>query len=139
MLLRYVQCSARTRNSPVKARRAYAVAALIVFAIEICIALFVRDSFIRPYVGDVLAVILVYATLRAATPLNLGSSLIATVSIALAIEIAQAFDLPGKLGLGGNAVARIVLGGAFDLLDLVASASGAALIVGMEAVWKKCT
>jgi hypothetical protein len=45
-------------------RPAYALAALIIFAIEVCIALFVHDGFIRPYVGDVLAVALVYAALR---------------------------------------------------------------------------
>ena len=35
------------------------------------IALFVRDAFIRPYIGDVLAVALVYTALRAIVPLTM--------------------------------------------------------------------
>jgi Protein of unknown function (DUF2809) len=119
------------------ARGIYALAALAIFAIEVVIALFVRDAFVRPYVGDLLAVILVYAALRAATPLNLASAVVATLSIALTIEIAQAFDLLGKLGLGGNEVAQIVLGGAFDVLDVLAYACGVVLIFVTEAMGKK--
>jgi hypothetical protein len=49
----------------------YAITALAIFAIEVLIALFVRDAFIRPYLGDVLAVALVHTALRAVTPLSL--------------------------------------------------------------------
>ena len=51
-------------------RWGYALAALVLFAVEVVIALFVRDAFVRPYLGDVLAVMLVYAVLRAVTPLE---------------------------------------------------------------------
>jgi hypothetical protein len=115
-------------------RPAYALAALATFAIEVLIALFVRDTFIRPYVGDMLAVVLVYAALRSATPLRQTSAIVVTLAIAFAIEFAQVFDVVEKLGLGGSQLARIVFGGAFDVLDLVAYAAGAMLVLAVEAM-----
>jgi len=113
-------------------RKTYALAALIIFAIEIVIALFVRDAFIRPYIGDVLAIALVYTALRAATPLSLHSALGITLAIAVAIEIAQAVRVLDALGLGGNEAARIIFGGSFDWLDLLAYAVGGIVIVLVE-------
>ena len=43
----------------------YAAAAVAVLLVEIGIALFVRDRVVRPYGGDVLAVIGVYLAARA--------------------------------------------------------------------------
>lgn len=43
----------------------YFIITVILFVIEILIALYVNDSFIRPYLGDVLVVILIYCAIRA--------------------------------------------------------------------------
>ena len=43
-----------------KKRAFYAAAFLILLAIEVLIALFVHDRFVRPYLGDVIVVIVVY-------------------------------------------------------------------------------
>lgn len=101
------------------------------------IALFVRDVFIRPYIGDVLAVAFVYTVLRAITPLAMIPAIATALTIALAIEIAQALDLLGALGLRDNQLARIVLGGAFDWLDLAAYISGAILVAGVELLMRR--
>ena len=110
----------------------YVVAAVLLLFIEVLIALFVRDAFVRPYLGDVLAVALVYAALRAVTPLRLVAALGVTLGIAFAIEFAQLFGLLGVLGLGDNRLARIVLGGVFDVADLAAYVAGAVVIVMAE-------
>lgn len=115
-------------------RRGYLVAAIVLFAIEVLIALFVRDDFVRPYLGDVLAVALVYCGLRAVTPLGVRAALFATLAIAFAIEIAQALQLLATLGLADNAVARVVLGGTFDWADLAAYLAGAGVIALIERV-----
>ena len=47
-----------------KKRIYYPIAMVIIFLVEVCIALFVRDRFIRPYVGDMLVVVLIYTFLR---------------------------------------------------------------------------
>jgi glycopeptide antibiotics resistance protein len=118
-------------------RLLYALAALILFAIEVLIALLVRDTFIRPYVGDVLAVALVYCALRAAMPLALWPAIITTLVIAFAIEFAQLLNLFDVLGLRSNRIAATVLGGSFDVMDLIAYAAGAFLIIVIETVRKR--
>lgn len=115
-----------------RGKRPYAYAALALLGIEVMIALFVRDAFIRPYVGDVLAVMLVYSTLRAVTPLRLASAIAITLVVAFAIEAAQALDLLGALGLRGNSLARTILGGSFDWLDIAAYTVGVLIALGLE-------
>jgi len=116
----------------VSQRGVYLIAAILIFAIEVLIALFVRDDFVRPYLGDVLAIGFVYAALRALTPLSFPQALAVTLAIALVIELAQAFGLLGALGLADNELARIVLGGVFDWHDLAAYAAGGAMIAALE-------
>jgi len=113
-------------------RRGYLIIAIILFAIEVLIALYVRDDFIRPYLGDVLAVAFVYAALRAVTPLSITHALGITFTVAVAIEAAQALGLLAALGLANNTVARIVLGGVFDWADIVAYAAGIAIVALIE-------
>ena len=45
-------------------RMGYLAAFVILFLIEAAIALWVHDRFIRPYIGDVLVVVLVYVFVR---------------------------------------------------------------------------
>lgn len=113
-------------------RRFYLAAAAILFAIEIFIAAFVRDRFVRTYVGDVLALALVYVTLRAVTPLRGASALATALAIAVTIEVSQALHLLAALGLSGNRLARIVLGGVFDWADIAAYLAGVLIVAGGE-------
>ncbi|RYD58130.1 MAG: DUF2809 domain-containing protein [Sphingomonadales bacterium] len=115
-------------------RPGYAVAALVVLLIEILIALFVRDAFIRPYFGDTLAVILVYLALRAVTPLRVLPAASIALAIAFAVEFGQWFGLVDRLGLGGSQVARIVLGTGFSLEDFAAYTAGALAVLAFEAL-----
>jgi hypothetical protein len=115
-------------------RRTYLIAALILFAIEVLIALFVRDAFIRPYIGDVLAVAFVYTALRAAMPLGLIPALATTLAIAVAIEIAQALNFLDAIGLRDNTITRTILGGVFDWADLIAYGAGAVIILVIERI-----
>jgi hypothetical protein len=117
-------------------RPAYAIVAIILFVIEVFIALSVRDGFVRPYVGDGLAVMLVYCALRTATPFGMIAAIITTLAFAFAIEFAQLFNLLDLTGLRGNGIVETVLGGAFDLLDLVAYAVGALIIAAAETAVK---
>lgn len=114
-----------------KLRISYALAAIAVFAIEILIALHVHDRLIRPYIGDSLAVILLYFGLRAVTPLRVVPAVLTALVIAFAIEFGQMFHLIDALGLRGNRIAGFILGGSFDVRDLACYVAGAmvALIV----------
>ncbi len=47
-----------------KSRLKYACGFITCLIIEILIALFVHDNFVRPYIGDVLVVVVIYFLLR---------------------------------------------------------------------------
>lgn len=51
-----------------KKRIFYIISFLVIFCIEVFIALYIRDSFIRPYMGDALVVVLVYSFVRIFIP-----------------------------------------------------------------------
>lgn len=115
-------------------RPGYALAALLVFLIEVGIALWVRDGFVRPYLGDVLAVVLVYLVLRALTALRVVPAALMALAVGVAVEAGQALHLLDHLGLAGNRVARVVLGSAFSIGDLFCYGAGAVLVIAGEGV-----
>lgn len=117
---------------PLTFRPAYALATLIIFIIEVLIALYVRDAFVRPFGGDILAVILVYTGLRAVTPLRVWPAVLAALGIAFMVEAAQALDLITHLGLHENAIARTVLGTSFSWGDMAAYVAGAVIVLVVE-------
>jgi hypothetical protein len=110
-------------------RWGYGLAALAVFAIEVVIALFVRDAVMRPHVGDVLAVVLVYLGVRAVTPLKVAPAVGLALAIAVIVELGQLFHLLDALGLAHDRLVRVVLGGVFDFKDLACYAAGAICVI----------
>lgn len=115
-----------------RVHRGYALLALVLFLTEVVIALFVRDRFIRPYLGDTLAVILVYAALRTTLCIDVIPAAATAFLIAVAIEFGQYFHLLDVLGLAGNGIARTVLGYGFELKDFIAYAAGALIVLAVE-------
>jgi hypothetical protein len=103
--------------------------------VEVGIALYVHDRVVRPFVGDVLVVILIYAFVRALfEPKNAALLAIGVLIFAYLIEIGQFFSLVSFLGLEKYALARVVLGATFDWMDLIAYSVGF-LIILMVDVW----
>lgn len=116
----------------IRPRGEYALAATALFLVEAAIALRVDDAFVRPLVGDALVVALVYCAMRAMTPLRVVPAVAMAFALACSVEIGQAFALVDRLGLGGNAVARVVLGTSYDLRDFAAYALGALATLAVE-------
>ena len=113
------------------------VFALLLFIVEVLIALFVHDGFIRPYFGDYLVVILIYCALRTiikASPLKVA---IAVLLFSYAIEVLQYFSIVDSLGLTNNKLARVVIGYGFEWLDLLAYTLGIVTVLFVEATVKK--
>lgn len=105
----------------------YFTAFLIIFIVELAIALFVRDNFIRPYVGDLLVVLLIYCFLRIfMKPYRFLP--LCVFLFAAAVELAQMFNFVDRLGLQDNPVLSIALGSTFDPADLVCYAAGCLLL-----------
>jgi hypothetical protein len=124
-----------SKGTAIPSRSSYAIAATVIFLIEVAIAAFVHDGFIRPHLGDSLAVILVYLAIRATTCMGAVASVATAFAIACAIEFGQYIGLVALLGLEQHMLARIVLGTGFDPADFVAYAGGAvAVLVGEAAL-----
>lgn len=86
--------------------------------------MFVKDTFIRPFFGDVLVVMLLFSFVKIFSKDNSIKIAIAVLLFAYMIEILQYFNFIEILGIQDNKIARVVLGATFDWLDLVAYTLG---------------
>ncbi|MFZ5746233.1 MAG: DUF2809 domain-containing protein [Pseudomonadota bacterium] len=118
-------------------RPGWAAAALALFTVEGMIALFVHDAFVRPYLGDSLAVALVHCSLRAVTRLRPMHAALAAFGIAALIELGQLVGILHLIGLEHSRLARIVLGSGYDPRDFLAYAAGAVAMLAVERAYLK--
>lgn len=105
---------------------------LLIFAIEVIIAMFVKDSIIRPYGGDILVVIMIYYFAKAfiyTSPLYIG---IGTLLFAYAIETGQYFNLVEILHLQENKIMRIVIGSSFSWGDMLCYTIGILICLAID-------
>ncbi len=112
-------------------RAGYALCFAGILLIEVLIALFVRDDFIRPYGGDVLVTVLICCFVRIFFPM-MRFLPVWVFLFAAAVEVGQAFDFVSLMGLGDIAFFRILLGSTFSWADIVCYAVGCALFWGAE-------
>lgn len=108
---------------------------LLIFCIEVLIALYVRDSFVRPYVGDVLVVVLVYSFVRIFLPTGIPRLPFYVFLFACFVEVMQYLQLVETLEITNRAV-RIILGSTFDWKDIACYAVGCILIVLFERIFR---
>ena len=109
---------------------------LIILVIEVLVALFIRDRFIRPYIGDVLVVALVYFFLRIFIPEKYPWLPAVVFVFAAAVEFSQYLSLADKLGIT-NPVLRTVLGSVYDTMDIICYGVGCAFLGAYEWVRRK--
>ncbi|MDF3076553.1 MAG: hypothetical protein K0S09_442 [Sphingobacteriaceae bacterium] len=112
--------------------KGYTIAAILLFVIELVIALYFHDEFIRPYFGDFLVIILLYCTVKAVVNLPVITTALGVLVFAYLIEILQYFDIVHRIGLGGSAVATTVIGTTFQWGDIVAYTLGTIAIMLIE-------
>ena len=116
----------------IKPDKYYFGAGVFLFITELSIALFVRDRFVRPFVGDVLAVVMMYCFLKAFVDWSVGKTTVIVLLIAFSIEVLQFFGLVRILGLEDSRIARTVLGTTFVWSDFVAYVAGAGMVLISE-------
>ena len=109
---------------------------LILLAIEVLIALFIHDSFVRPYVGDILVVAVIYFFLRIFIPEKYPWLPAAVFAFAIAVEISQRFCLVERLGIT-NPILRIVLGSVYDTADIFCYGVGCIFLFAYEWIHRK--
>jgi hypothetical protein len=100
--------------------------------VEILITLFVEHPMIRGSVGDILVVILIYCFIQAFFDWNKKKTIIGVGIFALVVEITQAFDMVGKLGVENNKFFSTILGTTFDINDIWAYVAGCSVVYLLE-------
>ena len=111
-----------------KKRLAYLLATMVLFGIELLIALFVHDKFIRPYVGDVLVVVLLYTFVRIFLPEGVRLLPLYIFLFAAGVELLQYFRIVELLGLSDNWILSVVVGSVFDIKDILCYGVGAVIL-----------
>ena len=119
-------------------RTAYLLATVLIFLLELFIALFVRDAFIRPYVGDMLVVVLVYTCVRVLFPEKPRLLPLYVFLFAAGVEALQGMRIVELLGLQNNRFFSVLIGTTFDWKDIVCYGVGCVMLGVWEVVlWKR--
>lgn len=120
-----------------KQRIIYTITFVLLLLIEVLIALFVHDSFIRPYAGDILVVMVLYCFIRIFIPDKFILLPLYVFIFAAGVEILQYFNLVQILGLENNAFLRVLLGSVFDIKDIACYGAGCVILGAYEMIKAK--
>ena len=115
----------------------YTIAFVLLLFVEVLIALYIHDDFVRPYVGDMLVVIVLYCFVRIFIPYRCSLLPLYLFIFATGIEILQYFRLVQVLGLENNTFLRILIGSVFDIKDIGCYGVGGFLLGIFELVKKR--
>lgn len=111
-----------------KQRIKYLITFTILLCIEILIAICVHDTFIRPYVGDLLVVVVLYCIVRVIIPDKYRLIPLWIFVFAAFIECLQYLKWVERLGIENNAFLHILMGATFDWKDIVCYGIGCILL-----------
>jgi hypothetical protein len=103
-------------------RKNYLLGFFSLLIIEIFIAIFIKDNFIRPYLGDFLVVIMLYCFLMGISRFAIYKSLFIVLVFSFTIEFLQLIDIAKLLQYQApkSIIIIIILGNSFSVWDLVA-------------------
>ncbi|MBR3781169.1 MAG: DUF2809 domain-containing protein [Clostridia bacterium] len=122
-----------------KSRLTYIIIFILLFAVEVAIAVLVHDDFVRPFIGDILVVMLVCAFLRIIFPERSKIIPVFATLFAVIIEILQYFDFVKLLGLENNVILSTALGRTFDIKDIVCYIIGGLIFFAAEIILRRKT
>jgi len=106
----------------------------VLLLIEVLIAMYVRDDFIRPYFGDFLVVILMYCFLRSFVDLEVRLTAMAVLLFSYLIEVLQYLNFVERVGLGDSELARTLIGTSFAWIDILAYTTGILTVLWFERI-----
>jgi predicted membrane channel-forming protein YqfA (hemolysin III family) len=119
-----------------KKRLIYLIVTILILIIEVMIALFVHDKFVRPYIGDVLVTILICSFLRIFIPKGVKLLPLYVFIFAAGVEVLQYFRIVELLGLSDNRFFSILIGSVFDVKDVVCYGIGCVIFFFGEKIIK---
>ena len=115
-----------------KIRLRYVLLFICFLAVEALIALFIRDNFIRPYVGDMLVTVLICLFFRAFFPIKSALLPLFVFLFSALVEIGQYFDFVALIGLSDNRFVSVLLGRTFSTADIICYGVGCLIFFSAE-------
>ncbi|TRO65483.1 DUF2809 domain-containing protein [Christiangramia sabulilitoris] len=88
--------------------------------VEILIAAYVQDDFIRPYLGDFLVVILLYCLLMSISNISVIKALLMVLTFTFALEFFQMINIVKVFQYQPPEFVMIAIGSSFSTWDLLA-------------------
>lgn len=105
---------------------------VLIFIIEVVIALYIHDSIIRPYFGDLLVVILIYCFIKSFVDSKVLPTAVFVLLFSFAVETLQYLNVVALLGLEKSKIARTVIGTSFEWIDILAYILGITVVLIAE-------
>ncbi len=120
-------------------RLKYLIVLFLLLAVEVCIALFVHDQYLRPYGGDIIVVWVIYCMVQAVLggKNNHYITALGVLVFAYIVEFLQKMNIVEVLGLGNSRFLRILIGTTFSVSDLVCYTIGTAITVAGIYLYRK--
>ena len=115
-----------------KQRVGYLIGLIVLLALESLIAIYVHDQFIRPYIGDILVVIVIYCMIKVIITKRHILMPVWIFIFSVCIEVLQYLKVVEILGLGDNKFFKIIIGATFDWKDIICYGIGCFLIALYE-------
>ena len=115
----------------------YFLLMILFLVIEILIALYVTDDFIRPYLGDTLVVILIYCFVKSFVKISGPAAVVAVLIFAFTIEFLQMINFIEMVQLQHSKLARTVIGTSYSIYDIIAYIAGGVIIIIAEKISRK--
>jgi Protein of unknown function (DUF2809) len=102
----------------------YLCLSMLLLITEILIAIFAKDEFIRPILGDYLAALFVFYLLASFLKISETKTALLALSICYFIEGLQFLNILEQMNLEKYTVLKIVLGTSFSWMDMLAYTLG---------------
>lgn len=106
---------------------------IILFLLETFIAIFIHDNIIRPYIGDILVIILIYCFILIFTKKKIKLLPLYLFIFSIIIELLQYINILKRLRLEKHLILRILIGTTFDIKDIICYGIGMIVIF----LWQK--
>jgi hypothetical protein len=105
---------------------------IVLFFIEVSIALYIKQGFIRAIFGDFLVVIMIYFFIKSFVRIKSIYIAITVLFIAYLVEFLQFIDILSIVNYKENAVINLILGTTFSIQDIIAYTLGVATVIFLE-------
>lgn len=115
-------------------RLSYFIAFISILIIEVIIALYVHDNFIRPYVGDILVIICIYFLAKTVFLQKIKNLSLYILIFSIMVEFVQYFQIFNNL-TNDNYILKIILGATFDIKDIICYIIGYLITIVLEKDW----